>query len=138
MNNLFLQLMMEELLNNQGLLTESVITSSAYNIDALIIQWIAKIDPLSPVLLFLHEQIVITQANLINVLGTVKEGVVSALHTMPNWSPGMMYDFIPTSAGVYVFEALNSGAKYVGSAVNLFDRTWGHFDDYKAGKMEVF
>jgi len=127
---------MEELLNNQGLLTESVITSSAYNIDALIIQWIAKIDPSSPVLLFLHEQIVITQANLVNVLGTMKEGVVSALHTMPNWSPGMMYDFIPTSAGVYVFEALNSGAKYVGSAVNLFDRTWGHFYDYKAGKVE--
>lgn len=34
MNNLFLQLMMEELLNNQGLLTESVITSSAYNISS--------------------------------------------------------------------------------------------------------
>ena len=44
----------------------------------------SQIDPLSPVLLFLHEQIVKTQMNLVNVLGTVKEGAVSALYTMPN------------------------------------------------------
>jgi len=137
MNNvLFIHCLTQELQNNPTLLTESIFLTSADNAKNLIIDLVSQIDPNSYVLTYLHEQIVLGQSTLIEVMASVKEGNVTTLQTIGGWSREMVSNYVPNLSGVYLWDPIIEGAKYVGSSYDLYERTLEHVSRHYAKDLK--
>lgn len=54
---------------------------------------------------------------------------------MKGWSPGMVSDYISNSSGVYLWNPIKEGAQYVGSTIDLYERTLAHMRCHRLKKL---